>query len=168
MTEDRSAREYPGRPIVGVGAVVLETPGGGAAIDASPDPPRPTGVVLIRRRFAPLAGEWSLPGGTVEVGESLEAALAREVLEETGLAVEVGPVVEVFDRIMRDEAERVQYHFVLIDYLCRPIGGHLAAGSDVTEAVVADPGALGPFKLTEKARSVIARALAMAAMMPSA
>jgi 8-oxo-dGTP diphosphatase len=119
------------------------------------------GVVLIKRRFAPLAGEWSLPGGAVEVGETLEAAVAREVAEETGLTVEVGPVIEVFDRIMRDEAGRAQYHFVLIDYVCRAVGGSLRPGSDVSEAIVADPADLEPYRLTDKARSVIARALEM-------
>ena len=117
------------------------------------------GVVLIKRRFAPLAGEWSLPGGAVEVGETLEAAVAREVAEETGLTVEVGPVIEVFDRIMRDEAGRAQYHFVLIDYVCRAVGGSLRPGSDVSEAIVADTDDLEPYRLTDKARSVIARAL---------
>ena len=120
-----------------------------------------SGVVLIRRRYEPLAGEWSLPGGAVEVGETLQAAIAREVLEETGLAVDVGPVVEVFDRIMLDPSERVQYHFVLIDYLCRPIGGRLTHGSDVSDVVVADAGALESYGLTDKARAVIASALAL-------
>jgi ADP-ribose pyrophosphatase YjhB (NUDIX family) len=117
------------------------------------------GVVLIKRRFAPLAGEWSLPGGAVEVGETLEEAVAREIAEETGLTVEVGPVIEVFDRIMRDEAGRAQYHFVLIDYVCRAVGGSLRPGSDVSEAIVADPDDLEQYRLTDKARSVIARAL---------
>ena len=95
--------------------------------------------MLIKRKFEPLAGQWSLPGGTLELGESLEAGVAREMREETGLEVEVGPVVEVFDRILLDTEGRVRYHFVLIDYLCRPIGGRLVAGSDVADAVLADP-----------------------------
>jgi ADP-ribose pyrophosphatase YjhB (NUDIX family) len=142
------SREYPSRPIVGVGAVILTSD--------------PSGVVLIKRRYEPLAGRWSLPGGTVEVGEMLEAALAREIAEETGLDVTVGPVIEVFDRILRDEAGRVRFHFVLIDYLCRPSGGRLQHGSDVDDVVVADPGSLEEFNLTEKALAVIRAGLEMA------
>jgi len=140
-----TSRAYPKRPVVGVGAVVFA----------------PGGVVLVKRRFEPLAGQWSLPGGTLELGESLEAGVAREIREETGLEVEVGPVVEVFDRILVDEAGLVQYHFVLVDYVCDARGGDLRAGSDVGDVVVADPGRLEPYRLTEKARVVIARAVAM-------
>jgi ADP-ribose pyrophosphatase YjhB (NUDIX family) len=142
----RDRRQYPDRPVVGVGAVVLDADGR---------------VLLIRRRFEPLAGQWSLPGGMLELGETLEAGAAREVLEETGLEVAVGPVIEVFDRIMLDTTERVQYHFVLVDYLCRPTGGTLAAGSDVDAAVFAAPPDSSTFGLTVKARAVIARALEM-------
>jgi ADP-ribose pyrophosphatase YjhB (NUDIX family) len=142
------SRSYPERPIVGVGAVIV--------VDGK--------VVLIKRRFEPLAGQWSLPGGTLEVGESLEAGTAREILEETGLVVEVGPVIEVFDRILFDADERVRYHFVLIDYLCRPTGGTLRHGSDVDDAVLADPSDLERFRLTPKATAIINRALAMAAL----
>jgi ADP-ribose pyrophosphatase YjhB (NUDIX family) len=125
--------------------------------------PTPCGVVLIRRRFEPLAGQWSLPGGTLEVGETLEAGVAREIVEETGLSVEVGPVIEVFDRIVLDDERRVRYHFVLIDYLCRPGGGRLTAGSDVSDVTIADPAATGSYGLAVKAESLIARALAIAA-----
>ena len=82
-------------------------------------------MVLVKRRFEPLAGQWSIPGGAVEAGETLEACVAREMAEETGFDVEVGPVIEVLDRITHDEEGRVLYHFVLIDYLCWPIGGEL-------------------------------------------
>ncbi len=143
-------RQYPERPIVGVGAVIL---------DAGQ-------VVLIRRRYEPLAGRWSLPGGTLEVGETLEAGVARELREETGLEVEVGPVIEVFDRILLDEERRVRYHFVLIDYLCWPVGGHLRAGSDVDAAALVDPAALEPYDLTPKATAVIARGLQLALEAP--
>jgi 8-oxo-dGTP diphosphatase len=138
-------RTYPTRPIVGVGAVVL-------AAD---------GVVLVKRRYEPLAGEWSLPGGGLELGETLEAGVAREIEEETGLTVEVGPVVDVFDRILVDESGRVRYHFVLVDFLCHPRVGDLRAGSDVDAVVVAPVNALGPYRLTEKARVVIDRAIAL-------
>ena len=140
------SRQYPDRPIVGVGAVIVA---GGK-------------VVLIRRKYEPLKGHWSLPGGMVEVGEPLETALTREMQEETGLVVDVGPVIEVFDRIMRDEQHRVRYHFVLIDYLCWPSSGTLRAGSDVDAAIWADPAALDQYSLTEKASSVIQRGLTLA------
>jgi ADP-ribose pyrophosphatase YjhB (NUDIX family) len=156
-------REYPARPIVGVGGVVLVSP---AEVDALGIDVRvdPCGVVLIKRRFEPLAGRWSLPGGAVEVGETLEASVAREIEEETGLVVSVGPVVEVFDRILCDEDGRVRFHFVLVDYLCRPVRGRLRHGSDVDAVVVADPGGLAPYALTEKALAVIRRGLDLAAM----
>jgi ADP-ribose pyrophosphatase YjhB (NUDIX family) len=141
----RGSRHYPSRPIVGVGAVIL--------VDGQ--------VVLIKRRFEPLAGQWSLPGGTLEVGETLEAGTAREILEETGLVVDVGPVVEVFDRILLDEERKVRYHFVLIDYLCRPLGGQLQHGSDVADVVLAHPARLEPFGLTPKAASIIRKAVEM-------
>jgi ADP-ribose pyrophosphatase YjhB (NUDIX family) len=138
-------RKYPPRPVVGVGAVIVDE----------------GRVVLIKRKYEPLAGQWSLPGGTLEIGESLEAGVAREMREETGLEVAVGPVVDVFDRILLDTEGRVRYHFVLIDYLCRPIGGSLVAGSDVADAVLADPGGLASFRLTPKAIAVIDRALTL-------
>jgi ADP-ribose pyrophosphatase YjhB (NUDIX family) len=120
-------------------------------------------VVLIKRKYEPLAGHWSLPGGTLELGESLEAGVAREIREETGLDVDVGPVVEVFDRILLDASSKVQYHFVLIDYLCRPIGGTLQAGSDVDDAIWVDVRELGDYHITGKATAIIERAMAMSA-----
>ena len=145
-------RIYPDRPFVGVGAVIVDG----------------ERVVLIKRRFEPLKGQWSLPGGAVEVGESLEECVAREMLEETGLEVEVGPVIEVFDRITRDEDGRVRYHYVLVDYLCWPVAGALRAGSDVDDAVFAHPSELTAFKLTAKATAVIERALELAREAPRA
>jgi 8-oxo-dGTP diphosphatase len=153
-------RQYPDRPVVGVGAVVYVTRAEAARAGVADAPAG--GVVLVKRRYEPLAGHWSLPGGTLEVGETLEAAVARELLEETGLRVEVGAVIDVFDRIMLDESRRVQYHFVLIDYLCRVSGGRLAHGSDAAAAVIADPAQLAPFELTQKALHVIARGVALA------
>ena len=141
-----AGREYPSRPIVGVGGVVF--------LDGR--------VLLVKRRFAPLAGRWSVPGGALEVGETLAEGLAREVREETGLDVEVGPAVDVFDRITRDADGRVQFHYVLADYLCRPAGGALAAGSDVAEVALADPDDLAPYDLTPKTLEVIARARSLA------
>jgi 8-oxo-dGTP diphosphatase len=144
------SRQYPERPIVGVGGVVVDE----------------GKVVLIRRKYEPLKGHWSLPGGMVEVGEPLETALQREMLEETGLVVEVGPVIEVFDRITRDQDDRVRYHYVLIDYLCWPVSGVLRAGSDVDAAIWADPDSLSGYALTEKATSVIGRGFTLAREAP--
>ena len=143
-------REYPDRPIVGVGAVIVDE----------------GKVVLVRRRFEPLKGHWSLPGGMVEIGESLEAAVAREMFEETGLEVEVGPVIEVFDRITRDEERRVRYHYVLVDYLCWQTSGSLRAGSDVDDAIWVDPESLAEYSLTEKGISVIRRGMTLAREAP--
>jgi 8-oxo-dGTP diphosphatase len=153
-----SDRRYPPRPVVGVGAVILVRPQDAERAEF-PSFGSPWGVVLIKRRFEPLAGQWSLPGGALDIGETLEAGVAREVREETGLAVDVGAVVEVFDRIVLDADHKVRYHFVLIDYICRPIGGRLAHASDVSDVVIADPSALERYALTPKARAVIAKAL---------
>ena len=138
-------RLYPARPIVGVGGVIV-------------DGPR---VVLIKRKYEPLAGRWSIPGGTLEVGEHLEKGVARELLEETGLIVNVGPVIEVFDRILHDDDGRVKYHFVLVDYLCLPTGGTLQAGDDVSDAVWASLDELTPYDLTQKTIEVIERGRGM-------
>ena len=155
-----TGRQYPDRPVVGVGAVVYVTGAEAARLGVADAPDR--GVVLIRRRYEPLAGEWSLPGGTLEVGETLAAAVARELLEETGLVVDVGPVIEVFDRIMLDAGRRVQYHFVLVDYLCRVAGGRLEPGTDAAAVIIADAAQLAPFDLTQKALDVIARGMELA------
>lgn len=152
MSENlENRRRYPTRPVMGVGAVILADDGR---------------VVLVKRGQEPLAGEWSLPGGVLELGETLEAGVAREVLEETGLIVDVGPLVELFDRILFDGSGAVEYHFVLADYLCRLRQGRLVAGTDVEDVVLADPDALEPFRLTDKAREVIARACTMAGREP--
>lgn len=112
------SREYPERPIVGVGAVVIDA----------------DRVLLVQRGKAPLKGEWSLPGGALELGETLEEGVRREVLEETGLVIEPVAVVEVLDRISRDAEGRVQYHYVLVDFLCRAVGGDLACATDAVDA----------------------------------
>jgi ADP-ribose pyrophosphatase YjhB (NUDIX family) len=141
----RQENESRGRfPVVGIGAVILTDEGQ---------------VVLVKRRNEPLAGQWSLPGGGLELGESLEAGTAREVLEETGLVVSVGPMIEVFDRILLNDDGTVKFHFVLVDYLCRPRGGRLQAGSDVEAVTLADPDGLAAWRVAEKVRAVVARAL---------
>jgi mutator protein MutT len=144
-------REYPERPIVGVGGVIVDDRGH---------------VLLIKRRYEPLAGHWSIPGGAVELGETLEQCVARELQEETGLDVEVGPVIEVFDRIIVDDQRRVQYHYVLVDYLCWPAGGRPQAGGDADEARFVDPADLPAYELTAKATAVIGRALQLAREAP--
>ena len=111
-------REFPDKPLIGVGAVIVED----------------YRVLLIRRGQAPLLGEWSLPGGLLECGETLREATAREAREETGLVVETVGKLGVYERIIRADDGRVRYHYVLIDYLCRPVAGELKAGSDAAEA----------------------------------
>jgi mutator protein MutT len=135
-------RDYPDRPIVGVGAVIVAE----------------GRVLVIKRGVEPLKGRWSLPGGAVEVGETLREAIAREVLEETGLIIEAGEVLDVFDNIYRDAQQRPQYHYVLIDFLCRSVGGKLQAASDVSEAKWVAPGELAELQLTPNTERVIRKA----------
>jgi 8-oxo-dGTP diphosphatase len=137
-------RQYPTRPFVGVGAIVVA--------DGK--------VVVVKRRHEPLAGRWSLPGGLLELGESLAAGVAREVKEETGLDVDVGPIVEVVDRIYHDASGRVQYHYVLADYLCRPSGGRLAAGDDAGEVALVGPDELASYGVASGTIDVIRKGLA--------
>jgi 8-oxo-dGTP diphosphatase len=110
-------REFPEVPLVGVGAIIIE--------DAR--------VVLVKRLHPPLQAEWSIPGGVLEVGELVREAAIREAREETGLTVEPGELLGVYDRILRNPEKRVQYHYVLIDFLCRRVAGDLAAASDADE-----------------------------------
>lgn len=136
------SREYPERPLLGVGGVVIH--------DGR--------VILIRRATEPLKGEWSIPGGLVELGEKLLDAVKREVLEETGLIVEPGEVLELFDSIWRDENGRCHYHYVPVDYLCRLTGGTLEAASDVSEARWVAEEELADFDLRPATLGVIRKA----------
>lgn len=135
-------REYPDRPIVGVGAVIVDQ----------------GRVLLVKRGSPPLLGEWSLPGGVVELGETLRAAAEREAHEETGLIVNAGEVLEVLDRIIPGKDAAPQYHYVLIDFLCAVNGGELRAGGDAADVRWAAESALAQFKLEQPAVQVVRKA----------
>lgn len=134
----------PGAPRLAVGAVVIDRRGGEAAR-----------VLLVKRARPPLAGRWSLPGGSVEPGERLADAVAREVLEETGLDVRVGPLIEIVEIL------EAPYHYVILDYACEPLGGALRAGDDAAEAALVPIDALATYALTEAVERVIQRALGL-------
>jgi mutator protein MutT len=142
-------RRHPERPIVAVGAVVVDG----------------DRVLLVKRGQEPLKGQWSLPGGVVEIGETLDAALVREIREETGVDIVVGPVIDVLDSIRRDPDGRPEYHYIIIDYLCRPRDGATAAascGSDADAACWVAADDLDRYRLTPTAARVIRKALASA------
>ena len=138
-------REYPDRPLLGVGAIIVQN----------------SRVLLVRRANPPLQGEWSIPGGLVEAGETIKEALIREVREETGLEIEPVKLVEVFERILRDKDAQVQYHFVLIDYLCRVISGKAVASSDVTDLIWTTVDKLEIHSLAEDTCRVIRKTMSM-------
>jgi 8-oxo-dGTP diphosphatase len=141
-----SSRAYPDRPIVGVGAVIVHQ----------------GRVLLVRRGSPPLQGEWSLPGGVVELGETLRAAAEREAREETGLIVKAGEVLEVLDRIIPGQGGAPEYHYVLIDFLCSVVEGRLRAGGDAADVRWASPEELAEFRLESPAMRVIQKAFSAA------
>jgi 8-oxo-dGTP diphosphatase len=136
-------REFPEHPFVGVGAII---------IDDRVDNPR---VVLVKRAHPPIQGHWSIPGGVLEVGEFVREAAVREAREETGLIVEPGELLGVYDRVLRDPEKRVQYHYVLIDFLCRRVGGELRADSDAAEVRWFTREELPALNLAEETQEVI-------------
>jgi 8-oxo-dGTP diphosphatase len=146
------SREYPERPMVGIGGVIVDR----------------GRTLLIRRGSEPLRGEWSIPGGSLELGETLEEGVARELLEETGVQVRVLELIEVFDRIYLDDAataggnrKKPRFHYVIVDYLCERISGEPRAGSDVTDVAFASEDQLKEFNLTETATRILKKAFAM-------
>jgi 8-oxo-dGTP diphosphatase len=139
-------RRYPEYPLVGVGALIFTRAG------------RRGPILLVERAGEPLRGYWSLPGGLVETGERLEDAVRREILEETGLHVEPMRRFDIFERIMRDAQGKAEYHYLLVDYVCKVSGGTLRAGDDVSKAEWVRRKDIGGYRMTEGTREVIERA----------
>lgn len=137
-------RSYPEQPILGVGAVIVDA----------------ERVLLVRRATEPLKGEWSVPGGVLELGEKLHDGVRREVLEETGLIVEPGDVLDVFDSIFTDGDGHTEYHYVLVDYLCRRISGEVTAGTDVSDVKWISESDLPTMGLRDSIQQVVRKGLA--------
>jgi 8-oxo-dGTP diphosphatase len=137
-------REFPEVPLVGVGAIIIED----------------SRVLLVKRAHPPLQAQWSIPGGALEVGELVRDAAIREAREETGLTVEPGELLGVYDRILRDAEQRVQYHYVLVDFLCRRVAGDLAAASDASDVRWFRRDELAPLRLAEDTLDVIRKGFA--------
>jgi ADP-ribose pyrophosphatase YjhB (NUDIX family) len=137
-------REFPEIPLVGVGAIIIEE----------------SRVLLVKRAHPPLQAQWSIPGGVLEVGELIREAAIREAREETGLIVQPRELLGVYDRVLRDAEQRVQYHYVLIDFLCRRTGGELLAASDAAEVCWFTRDQLPGLNLAEDTQDVIAKGFA--------
>ncbi len=140
-------REHPKQPLIGVGALIVEN----------------GRVALIKRGKAPLLGEWSIPGGMLELGETLRQGAEREALEETGLIVRATELLGVFDRVVPDQDGKIVYHYVLIDFLCERISGELQAGADAADAQWFTPEEVANLPLAEDTMGVIRAALAKCA-----
>jgi 8-oxo-dGTP diphosphatase len=136
-------REFPEQPIIGVGAIIIQD----------------SRVLLVKRAHPPIQGEWSIPGGALEVGELVREGAVREAQEETGLIVETGELLGVFDRVLRDRNQRVEFHYVLVDFLCRPVGGALQAASDAAEVRWFTREELPGLRLAEDTQEVICKGL---------
>jgi 8-oxo-dGTP diphosphatase len=141
-------REFPEIPLVGVGAIIIEGPR----------------VVLVKRAHPPLQAQWSIPGGVLEVGELLREAAVREAREETGLTVDPGDLLGVYDRVLRAPDQRVQYHYVLIDFLCRRVAGEIQAASDAAEVRGFTQEELPALNLAEDTLDVIRKGFAKLAL----
>jgi 8-oxo-dGTP diphosphatase len=137
------AREYPAHPVVGVGAVVV----------------RGAKALLVKRAHEPRQGEWSLPGGLLELGESLQDAVRREIKEETSLEIEIGPVIETFDRVHRDDAGKIRYHFVIVDFVCWSSGGEAVPGSDADGVAWVTADEIDDYNVNAHAKAVILKGL---------
>ena len=140
------SREYPSHPRVGVGAVILDG----------------RRVLLVKRGGQPSAGKWSLPGGLVDLGETTVEAIAREVAEECGLQIRIGGLAGIVDRVVRDDAGRVRYHYVLVDYLAYPDAGTAVAGSDAADVQWVDVDSVERLDITDGLVDMIRRAQALA------
>jgi ADP-ribose pyrophosphatase YjhB (NUDIX family) len=137
-------REFPATPLIGIGAIIIED----------------SHVLLVKRAHPPLQAQWSIPGGVLEVGELVREAAIREAREETGLIVDPEALLGVYDRILRNAEERVQYHYVLIDFLCRRVGGELLAADDAAEVRWFTREELPPLNLAEDTLDVIGKGFA--------
>jgi 8-oxo-dGTP diphosphatase len=137
-------REFPEHPIIGVGAIIIQD----------------ERVLLVKRAHPPIQGQWSIPGGALEIGELVRETAVREAREETGLIVEPGELLGVFDRVLRDPEQRVQYHYVLIDFLCKAAGGKLRAASDAAEVRWFTREELPALSLAEDTHAVILKGFA--------
>ena len=135
-------RRYPQRPLTGVGAIIF----------------RGTEVLLVKRGRPPALGKWSIPGGLVELGETLEASVRREVLEEVGLEVRVIDLVAALDRVILDLEGRIEYHYILLDFLCEVLAGSLSAGTDADECRFVPIKDLGLYDMTQGTEEVIKQA----------
>ena len=137
------AREYPAQPVVGVGAVVV----------------RGARALIVRRAHEPRKGQWSLPGGHLHLGESLADGARREVKEGTGLDVDLGPIIETFDRVHRDAEGRIRYHFVIVDFVCWSSAGEAVAGSDAADVAWVTAGEIDGYDVNPHAKAIILRGL---------
>jgi ADP-ribose pyrophosphatase YjhB (NUDIX family) len=141
--KDSTQREYPRQPLVGVGALIIQN----------------GRVALIKRGHAPLLGEWSIPGGLLELGETVRQGAEREALEETSLRVRATDLLGVFDRVLPDDDKRTLYHYVLIDFLCEVTGGELQASGDAADARWFTPKEVSALPLAADTAEVIQAAL---------
>ncbi len=132
-------KEYPKMPVVAVGALILQD----------------RNILLVRRTNEPGKGKWSIPGGTVELGESLKDAVAREVYEETGLVVEVSELLDIIEVIRRDDAGKIVFHYVILDYLAKPVGGTLRAASDASDVIWASVDEIMNMEITDSLRKML-------------